>query len=78
MNITANDAQLTNLIHNIITLRQRHGLSQRQMAAILHISPYMLRMLEKGQISRRLYVDFLFHLRSYFHITFNDLFYTQL
>lgn len=68
------DDQLNNLIHNIITLRRQHGLSQRQMAEILHISPYLLRMLERGQVSSRLYVDMLFYLRDYFHISIRDMF----
>ena len=76
--IPPDDDQLNNLVHNIITLRQRHGLSQRRMAAILHITPYALRMLEKGQISSRLYVDFLFHLRANFGVSFRKLFHTRI
>jgi len=72
------DDQLSNLIHNIVTLRQRHGLRRKEMAKILHISPYLLRMLENGQISSRLYVDFLFYLRDYFHLSFHDMFHTRL
>lgn len=76
--IPPEDDQLSNLIHNVITLRQRHGLSLRQMAEILHITPYMLRKLEQGQISSRLYVDFLFYLRAHFGVSFYELFQTRI
>lgn len=76
--ILSGDDQFRNLIHNVITLRQRHGLSLRQMAEILHITPYMLRKLEKGEISSRLYVDFLFYLRAHFGVSFYELFQTRI
>jgi len=76
--IPPEDEQLSNLIHNVITLRQRHGLSLRQMAAILHITPYMLRKLEKGEISSRMYIDFLFYLRAHFGVSFYELFQTRI
>lgn len=76
--IPSADDQFSNLIHNVITLRQRNGLSLREMAAILHITPYMLRKLERGEISSRLYIDFLFYLRAYFGVSFYDLFQTRL
>ena len=72
------DDQFSNLIHNVTVLRQHHGLSRKEMAKILHITPYLLRMLENGRISSRLYVDFLFHLRDYFHLSFHDMFHTRL
>lgn len=76
--IISADDQFSNLIHNVITLRQRNGLSLREMAAILHITPYMLRKLERGEISSRLYIDFLFYLRAHFGVSFYDLFQTRL
>ena len=76
--IPSADDQFSNLIHNVITLRQRNGLSLREMAGILHITPYMLRKLEKGEISSRLYIDFLFYLRAHFGVSFYDLFQTRL
>ena len=76
--ILSADDQFSNLIHNVITLRQRNGLSLREMAAILHITPYMLRKLERGEISSRLYIDFLFYLRAHFGVSFYDLFQTRL
>lgn len=76
--IPSADDQFSNLIHNVITLRRRNGLSLREMAAILHITPYMLRKLERGEISSRLYIDFLFYLRAHFGVSFYDLFQTRL
>lgn len=72
------DDQLNNLIHNVTVLRQRYDLSRKEMAKILHISPYILRMLENGHISSRLYIDFLFYLRAHFGVSFYDLFQTRL
>ena len=72
------DDQLSNLIHNVTVLRQRHGLSRKEMAKILHISPYLLRMLESGRISSRLYVDFLFYLRDYFQLSSHDIFHMRM
>lgn len=69
-----NDDQFSNLIHNLATLRRRHGLSIRAMAEILHTTPYALRMLERGQLTSHLYVNFLFHAQNYFHISIRDLF----
>ncbi len=75
---TVNDDQFSNLIHNLTTLRRRHGLSIRAMAEILHTTPYSLRMLEKGQLTAHLYVNLLFYAQDYFHISIRDLFSTRL
>ena len=48
--VTEGDQHLQNFIHNVNTLREQNRLTRRQMADILHITPYMLRLLEKGQI----------------------------
>ena len=72
--VTEGDQHLQNFIHNVNTLREQNHLTRRQMADILHITPYMLRLLEKGQISSRLYVDIFFHLRAHFGISFQDMF----
>ena len=76
--IPPDDAQLNNLIHNLTVLRQRHGLSQRRMAAVLHTTPYTLRLLEKGVISSHLYVDALFYACDHFQISIRELFNTRL
>lgn len=72
--VPEDDQQFQNFIHNVIALREQNHLTCRQMADILHITPYMLRLLEKGQVSSRLYVDIFFHLRAHFGISFRDMF----
>jgi len=72
--VPEDDQQFQNFIHNVNTLRERNHLTRRQMADILHITPYMLRLLERGQISSRLYADIFFHLRAHFGISFKDMF----
>ena len=76
--VTEGDQHLQNFIHNVNTLREQNRLTRRQMADILHITPYMLRKLERGEISSRLYIDFLFYLRAHFGVSFYDLFQTRL
>jgi len=38
----------------------------------------MLRKLEKGEISSRMYIDFLFYLRAHFGVSFYELFQTRI
>ena len=67
-----------NIAHNLVTLRKRHGHSQRAMAQILGISQYSLRVMEKGERLPNIYVDFLFKLVKEFHINIDDLFESKL
>ena len=67
-----------NIAHNLVILRKRHGLSQRAMAQILGISPYSLRVMEKGERLPNVYVDFLFRLVKEFHVNVDDFFESKL
>ena len=67
-----------NIAHNLVTLRKRNGLSQRAMAQILGISPYSLRVMEKGERLPNVYVDFLFRLVKEFHVNVDDFFESKL
>lgn len=67
-----------NIAHNLVTLRKKHGLSQRAMAQILGISPYSLRVMEKGERLPNVYVDFLFKLVKAFHVNIDDFFESKL
>ena len=67
-----------NIAHNLVILRKRHGLSQRAMAQILGISPYSLRVMEKGERLPNVYVDFLFKLVKAFHVNVDDFFESKL
>ena len=76
--IREDDEQFQNFIHNLIMLRERHQLNHRQMAAILHITPHQLRLLEKGRVSSRVYVDLFFYLHRHFGLSFYDMFHKRL
>ena len=76
--IPADDEQLNNLVHNMKTLRRQHDLSLREMAGIMHTSVYVVRMLEKGQMSTWLYVDALFRAGRYFRIPVSQLLKTRM
>lgn len=78
MLVPHDDDQLNTFIHNLTVLRQRHGLSLKAMAEILHTSPYTLRKLEKGEITSNLYADSIFYAREYFHISIRELFNVRL
>ena len=67
-----------NIAHNLVILRKRHGLSQRAMAQILGISPYSLRVMEKGERLPNVYVDLLFKLVKAFHVNVDDFFESKL
>ena len=58
--------------------RKKHGLSQRAMAQLLGISPYSLRVMEKGERLPNVYVDFLFKLVKAFHVNVDDFFESKL
>ena len=48
------------------------------MAQILGISPYSLRVMEKGERLPNVYVDFLFKLVKAFHVNVDDFFESKL
>ncbi len=60
--------ELDTLIHNIIWLRKHHGLSQKQMAKILHIGVKSLQHLEQGEIPSHLTLEIFSHIHRYFGI----------
>lgn len=76
--IREDDEQFQNFIHNVAALRRRDQLTYRQMAAILHITPCQLRLLEKGRVSSRVYVDLFFYLGRHFGISFYDMFHKRI
>lgn len=76
--IREDDEQFQNFIHNVIALREQHQLNHRQMAAILHITPHQLRLLEKGRVSSRVYVDLFFYLHRHFGLSFYDMFHKRI
>ena len=67
-----------NIAHNLLTLRKRHGLSQRAMAQLLGISLYSIRVMEKGERLPNVYIDFLFKLVKAFHVNVDDFFESKL
>ena len=67
-----------NLVHNLIVLRKRHGLSQRAMAGILGISVRSLRVLEQGERLPNVDIRFLDRARRYFGVPLETLFHTRL
>lgn len=70
--------EIANLCHNLAVLRQRSGLSLRTMAKILHTTPYVVHMLEKGMISMHFDVMSILYARVYFQVSYQQLFDTRL
>lgn len=62
------------LCHNLRQLRKQHGLSKKEMAAILRISARSLNMLENDILPPQQSCDFLFYASRYFNIKICDLF----
>lgn len=63
------------LCNNLRQLRKQHGISKKEMAALLHISVRSLNQLENDFIPPRLRCDFLFYASSHFRIKICDLFF---
>ncbi len=68
-----NHEQLLILCDNIRLLRERAGLSQREMAKRLGVSIRSISMLEKGSVPKRLSCEILFKLHLKFGINPTDL-----
>lgn len=62
-------SDIQNLLHNIAWLRKHHGLSNKKMAELLHISIPSLNKIENGVLPKRLSANVLFHLYNHFHLT---------
>lgn len=56
------------LSHNVAYLRKQHGLSKKEMAALLGIGIYSLNKIERGELPQRLCVDILFHIHKHFGV----------
>lgn len=67
------DKQLAIFCKNLRYLRQKHGLSKRNMANILGIGVNTLTSLEQGIASPRLGSSVLYNAGVYFHIRTDDL-----
>ena len=66
--------ELKVLCKNIYYLRQKNGLTQREMAGRLNISLYSLRMIERGIIPKNLSCEILYYLQLHFFLDIADLF----
>ena len=60
--------EFQNFCRNVFLLRKYAGMSQKDLAAILHISVNTLRKLESGTIPPRMGVDVIFILANTFHV----------
>ena len=60
---------------NVRFLRQKSGLSQKEMAAIMRIGVKSLRKIENGVFPPRLGIDAMFYLSRHFHLKIRQLFY---
>ena len=68
-----NEKQLLILCRNLRHLRQKHGLSKRNMANILGIGVNTLTSLEQGDPSPRLGSSVLYNAGVYFNVKTDDL-----
>lgn len=59
---------------NILALRKKHNLTQRQMARKLHIGVLSLRRLEHGTIPPRMTVEVLYYIYKEFGVSANHMF----
>ena len=55
-------------IHNVSSIRKKYGLTQKEMAKIMHISISSLSRLEKGMIPKKMMLEAVFCLSDYFNI----------
>ena len=67
------DSEFANLCHNLTVLRQRHKLSKRAMATILHVSSRTLNALESGRVPHGMGPEPIFYAAAYFHISASNL-----
>ena len=71
------DQELQNFCHNVACLRKTHGLTQAQMAKIMHVGIGTVRSLERGIVPPRLNVCVLRRLYDHFHISADSLISSQ-
>ena len=74
METTEKHTDLQTLCHNLLFLRKKYGYSQKTMAKLLKIGIGSLRRLERGEVPRRLGVEFLFRVQAHFKINPDTLF----
>ncbi len=67
--------ELQNLCRNVLYLRRQAGLSQKEMAALLHIGISSLQKLESGTLPPKMSADVIFHLASAFGLPAAALFF---
>lgn len=65
--------EILTLFRNLRLLRQQYGLTEQEMAAILHIGVHTLDRLEHDDLPPRMRCDFLFYASEHFHIEIRDL-----
>lgn len=58
---------------NVHVLREKHRLSEQDMAHIMGISVEGLKALEKGRIPEEFQMDMVFHLAEHFQLVPRDL-----
>ena len=73
-----NDAQMANLLYNVVWLRQHHGISKTKMAKLLGISVQTLNSLESGILPPRVGFAFIIRLHAQFHYPMGTLFLDRL
>ena len=57
-----------NFCRNVRTLREKHGLTQKQMAEIMETSVYSVRLMEQGKLPPHLPYTVLYGLADYFKL----------
>lgn len=63
-----NSTEIKIFFSNLKWLREKHGLTQRQMAKRLNTSLYTISKLEKGELPPRLSVEFLMTIYDVFGV----------
>lgn len=60
--------EIKNFMNNIVWLREKHGLSNDEMAKILGISSDSLNKIENGELPPLISVDVIFNIQKHFGI----------
>lgn len=71
---TINECEKHIFICNLRWLMEERSLTEAEMAAVMHLSPGLLRRLLAGEPSRRVSVRVLFYLSEHFGYEINELF----
>lgn len=69
-----NHYELQIFCQNIRDLRQRHNLTQAQMARIMGVGLHSIRLLERNVLPPQLHCDVIYRLSTHFHIRPSRLF----